>query len=140
STVSGSGFRSRSRSSRRPGRNASRRSLVLGICPPRPPDETTWVILVPEIVLSARAPLPAARRSAEMKALWKSAGLLALLCVGATVWVSAGAARATGTGVAFGVAEDASKYAPDGGKSVYSSLGSIGMSENRWTLTFNGDP
>jgi hypothetical protein len=44
------------------------------------------------------------------------------------------------SGPAFGVAEDASKFADDGGTAIYSSLKAAGMSENRWTLTFTGDP
>ena len=57
-------------------------------------------------------------------------------------YATASAQTAAGptSGPAFGVAEDASKYADDGGAAVYSSLNTAGMSENRWTLTFSGDP
>ena len=34
----------------------------------------------------------------------------------------------------YGVAEDASKYADDGGTKVYADLEQLGMKENRWTL------
>jgi hypothetical protein len=47
---------------------------------------------------------------------------------------------AGGTGPSFGVAEDATKYADDGGAAIYPSLTSLGLTENRWTLTFTGDP
>lgn len=57
--------------------------------------------------------------------------------------LGAGTARSlskTTSGPAFGVAEDASKYASDGGASIYATLGQLGMTVNRWTLTYNGDP
>jgi hypothetical protein len=47
---------------------------------------------------------------------------------------------ATGTGPAFGVADDAGKFADDGGAAFDAGLLSGGMTENRWTVTFDGDP
>jgi len=45
-----------------------------------------------------------------------------------------------GDGPSFGVAEDASKYADDGGAAVYAALRELGMTANRWTARFTGDP
>ena len=59
----------------------------------------------------------------------------AILAIG-----SAHPAAGATPGPAFGVAEDASKFADDGGSTIYNSLHSIGMTENRWTVTFSGDP
>jgi hypothetical protein len=71
----------------------------------------------------------------------KLAALVGALCLCAVCLAAGVSARSQApSGVAFGVAEDASKYADDGGTAVYSSLEQLGMSENRWTLTFNGDP
>ncbi len=47
---------------------------------------------------------------------------------------------AAGTGPSFGVADDASKFADDGGATIYTSLLSGGMTQTRWTATFDGDP
>jgi hypothetical protein len=47
----------------------------------------------------------------------------------------------TGTaGPAFGVADDAGKFADDGGAAFDTGLLSGGMTEDRWTVTFDGDP
>ncbi len=66
-----------------------------------------------------------------------SASILGLVCL-------AGAAEPLpaqpGGGPVFGVAEDASQFAADGGASIYASLHQLGMSTDRWALTFNGDP
>jgi hypothetical protein len=71
----------------------------------------------------------------------KVVALLACFCFCAACLAGEVSARSQAPGgVAFGVAEDASKYANDGGNTVYASLKELGMSENRWTLTFNGDP
>lgn len=43
-------------------------------------------------------------------------------------------------GISIGVAEDASKYADDGGARVHGDLRDLGMTVNRWTLRFTGDP
>jgi hypothetical protein len=45
-----------------------------------------------------------------------------------------------GGGPAYGVAEDATQFATDGGASIYPSLTQIGMTVNRWTVTYTGDP
>ena len=66
-----------------------------------------------------------------------AAPLVLLVLAGAG---SANARAATAGAPAFGVAEDATKYAGDGGTASYADLTTLGMSENRWTLTFNGDP
>jgi hypothetical protein len=44
------------------------------------------------------------------------------------------------TGPVFGVADDAGKYADDGGAAFDTGLLGGGMSESRWTVTFDGDP
>jgi hypothetical protein len=63
--------------------------------------------------------------------------VLAVVALGAG---SATAVSAAEGPVAFGVAEDAAKYAPDHGASIYASLNQLGMTIDRWTLTFGGDP
>jgi len=65
------------------------------------------------------------------------AAVLAAACVTLVACVSASAGA--GSGTAFGVAEDATKYASDGGASIYPSLTGAGLTENRWTVTFTGD-
>jgi hypothetical protein len=71
--------------------------------------------------------------------------LIALALLGAACLLALGAGEARSSGrvgalPAFGVAEDASQFAPDGGASIYASLKQIGMTANRWTDTFTGDP
>jgi hypothetical protein len=69
--------------------------------------------------------------------------LLAAICTAVPAIIAVAAANSAagaGSRPAFGVAEDASKYAADGGAAVYAGLNGAGMSENRWTATFNGDP
>ena len=63
---------------------------------------------------------------------------LAAACFALLLAVAASAGPSTGA--RFGVAEDATKYAPDGGASIYPSLTNAGLTENRWTVTFNGNP
>jgi hypothetical protein len=46
----------------------------------------------------------------------------------------------TGTAPAFGVADDTGKFADDGGSAFDAGLLGGGMTEARWTLTFDGDP
>lgn len=65
----------------------------------------------------------------------------ALMALSAVLAISpARPAGLAGSAPQFGVAEDASKYAEDGGAAVHASLTSLGMSQNRWALTFAGDP
>ena len=69
--------------------------------------------------------------------------MLAAACLSfpaAFVTAAAHPAVSTSSGPAFGVAEDASKFADDGGATMYTSLKNAGMTENRWTVTFSGDP
>lgn len=78
-----------------------------------------------------------------MRTRSRAAAIAAACLTFPAAFVTASAQTATGaatTGPAFGVAEDASKFADDGGSAIYSSLKAAGMSENRWTLTFTGDP
>jgi hypothetical protein len=68
------------------------------------------------------------------------AGLLALCC--ALVLPAAGAAanRTTGADVppiAWGAADDASKFADDGGLWFYGQLGGASLTQNRWTVAFD---
>jgi hypothetical protein len=70
---------------------------------------------------------------------------LAAACLTFSAAVASGATThhstaATGTGPAFGVADDAGKFADDGGAKFDAGLLSGGMTENRWTVTFDGDP
>jgi len=74
---------------------------------------------------------------------WSRAAMLAAACLSfpaAFVTAAAHPAVSTSSGPAFGVAEDASKFADDGGATIYASLENAGMTENRWTVTFDGDP
>ena len=51
------------------------------------------------------------------------------------------AAAPAGAAPRFGAAEDATKYATDGGASLYTQLRELGMSENRWVVRWNpSDP
>jgi hypothetical protein len=74
---------------------------------------------------------------------WSKAAMLAAACLAvpaALATAPAHSTTSTASGPAFGVAEDASKYADDGGASIYASLKNAGMTENRWTVTFDGSP
>jgi hypothetical protein len=66
---------------------------------------------------------------------------LVALTAAAVLALAALAGAAVADGPAYGVTEDASKYADDGGASLYKEMKTLGMSENNWTLTWNaGDP
>jgi hypothetical protein len=67
----------------------------------------------------------------------KFAAILALAC--AFLVPSAGAAGTAGTvpPISWGVADDASKYADDGGSWFYGELQGAGLTQNRWTLAFD---
>jgi hypothetical protein len=70
--------------------------------------------------------------------LKKLLAALALAC--ATFAAAATAATApTVAPIAYGVADDTSKYAGDGGASFYSHLLGAGLTENRWTLAWDPD-
>ena len=68
------------------------------------------------------------------------AAALAAACLTLVLSVAAASAGAGSVRPSFGVAEDATKFAADGGAAVYPSLTGAGMTENRWTVTFTGDP
>ena len=78
------------------------------------------------------APLLAATGSAAVI----TAVITAALAL-ATVAGGADSGASSGTGPRYGVAEDASKFADDGGASVYRDLTDIGMSVNRWTAIWD---
>jgi hypothetical protein len=59
-------------------------------------------------------------------------GLLAI-----TVSASAAASPRAVSPITYGVADDASKYADDGGARVYAALPGAGLTQNRWTLAWN---
>lgn len=62
--------------------------------------------------------------------------------LGASVLAAAGAAAGppgTVPPLAWGVADDASKYADDGGAWFYGELAGADLAQNRWTLTFDPD-
>jgi hypothetical protein len=64
--------------------------------------------------------------------------LVALAGACAAFFVAAGVASASPR---FGVAEDATKYADDGGASLYPRIQAAGMVENRFTVRWNpADP
>jgi hypothetical protein len=69
--------------------------------------------------------------------------LIGLACAAAAVFLAASATaevdRSQGRGTVFGVAEDASKYAADGGARTYADLRELGMEENRWSVFWNPD-
>ena len=71
----------------------------------------------------------------------KIAGLLALCCALAIPVAGAGAAtRASGADVpeiAWGAADDASKFADDGGSWFYDQLKGANLTQNRWTVAFD---
>ncbi|HST17545.1 MAG TPA: hypothetical protein VLK36_07740 [Gaiellaceae bacterium] len=75
-----------------------------------------------------------------------TAAAFAAACLCFPVAVAAGAtthhltAGATAAPPAFGVADDTGKYADDGGAAFDTGLLSGGMTEARWTVTFDGDP
>ena len=59
-------------------------------------------------------------------------GLLAI-----TMSASAGASPRAVAPITYGVADDASKYADDGGARFYATLPGAGLTQNRWTLAWN---
>ena len=59
-------------------------------------------------------------------------GLLAI-----TMSASAGASPRAVAPITYGVADDASKYADDGGARFYTALPGAGLTQNRWTLVWN---
>src|SRR4051794_32807856 len=63
-------------------------------------------------------------------------GWRALAAAAALVVLVVPAARADGP--VFGVSEDAAKYADDGGQKVYDDLKSLGMTEIRWVVYWDG--
>ena len=70
----------------------------------------------------------------------KSAALGALLCALVIPVAAASAApRATGAvqEIAWGAADDASKFADDGGTSFYAQLKGANLTQNRWTVGFD---
>ncbi|HKI91294.1 MAG TPA: hypothetical protein VJ986_03240, partial [Gaiellaceae bacterium] len=73
-------------------------------------------------------------------ALAVGCALVAATVAGATTG-RAGAGTATPLaavpGISWGVADDTSKYANDGGAWFYSQLQGANLTENRWTLAFN---
>ena len=63
---------------------------------------------------------------------------LALACAATTAAAVASAAPApTSPPIAYGVADDTSKYADDGGAAFDPTLRGAGLTENRWTLAFD---
>jgi hypothetical protein len=70
----------------------------------------------------------------------KLAALLALVCAVLVPAAGAGAAPATGTSappIAWGAADDASKFADDGGAWFYDELKGASLTQNRWTVAFD---
>ena len=66
-------------------------------------------------------------------------GRAALLVVCAAVLVAGGFARAASAAPEFGVVDDTSLYADDGGKAFFSDLKGVGMVSDRWSATFDGN-
>src|SRR4051794_35958324 len=76
----------------------------------------------------------------ERATVVKFAGLAALVC--ALFIPAAGVSAATGASgdapqIAWGAADDASKFAEDGGSWFYGQLKGAGMTQNRWTVAFD---
>src|SRR4051812_44620815 len=77
--------------------------------------------------------------------LKKFAAALALACALLVTGVAGATTGHTGSGVRaaaapalnWGVADDASKYADDGGSWFYGQLRGANLTENRWTLSFD---
>ena len=70
----------------------------------------------------------------------KLAGLLALVCALLIPAAGAGAVTTPGTGapdIAWGAADDASKFEDDGGAWFYDELQGAGLTQNRWTVAFD---
>jgi hypothetical protein len=61
--------------------------------------------------------------------------ILGLLAI--TLSASAAAGPRAVPPIAYGVADDASKYADDGGARFYAGLPGAGLTQNRWTLAWN---
>ena len=81
-----------------------------------------------------------AGRSFDEGARMKLAGLLALVCALLIPAAGAGAVTTPGTGapdIAWGAADDASKFADDGGAWFYDELQGAGLTQNRWTVAFD---
>lgn len=73
---------------------------------------------------------------------WRTLGALIALVAGVVTVASAAGSSAAGPNAhpVFGVAEDASKYASDGGRAIYARMTPLGLQQTRWTVTFTGDP
>jgi hypothetical protein len=102
--------------------------------------ETVWVTW-PASPLPEAKTAPLDNEEDHVTARSKAAAIAAA-CLLLPAAVASGAVHhsAAGTGPSFGVADDASKFADDGGATIYTSLLSGGMTEARWTATFDGDP
>ncbi len=62
-----------------------------------------------------------------------------LLVVCTAVLVAGGFARAASAAPEFGVVDDTSLFADDGGKAFFSDLKGVGMVSDRWSVTFDGN-
>lgn len=61
--------------------------------------------------------------------------------MGATLAPAAAGTAPSAAPIAYGVADDGSKYADDGGAQFYTDLHGAGLTQNRWTLAWNpADP
>jgi hypothetical protein len=63
--------------------------------------------------------------------------LAPLALVAVTVSAAAAAVAPTAPPIAYGVADDSPEYAADGGAAFYRNLLGAGLTENRWTLTWD---
>ncbi len=63
--------------------------------------------------------------------------LATLALVGVTLSASAVASPRAVPQITYGVADDVSKYADDGGASFYANMPGAGLTQNRWTLAWN---
>ena len=59
------------------------------------------------------------------------------MLVGITLAASAAASPRAVPQISYGVADDVSKYADDGGASFYANMPGAGLTQNRWTLAWN---
>jgi len=67
----------------------------------------------------------------------RSAVAAAVLCAGVCLGVLGASAAGQRSAVRFGVADDTGKYADDGGASVFAQLASLGLRDDRMTVTWD---
>ena len=81
--------------------------------------------------------MSAVRRPRYNAVMRRGVLVAAVLCIGLGVSVQTAATALHATAVRFGVADDTGKYAPDGGAGFFAQLASLGLRDDRMTVTWD---